>query len=78
MRANAATALGTHLTEGDRTMTDTLTDQAPAATPDPVCVACVGEGTDPATGLPCLRRRGTGTDPDPAAPAGIVPFGGAA
>ena len=38
----------------------------------PICVACVGEGTDPATGQPCLRCKGTGTDPDPLAPTGIA------
>ncbi len=33
----------------------------------PVCVACVGNGTDPATGGPCLRCKGSRTDPDPGA-----------
>jgi hypothetical protein len=42
------------------------------AGPVPICVACVGDGTDPATGRPCLRCKGTGTDPDPLAPAGIA------
>jgi hypothetical protein len=48
-------------------MTETLPEQ------EPLCVACVGAGTDPATGQPCLRCRGSGADPDPAAPTGIVP-----
>jgi hypothetical protein len=47
-------------------MTDTLPEQAP------ICVACVGDGTDPSTGQPCPRCKGTGTDPDPFAPAGIA------
>jgi hypothetical protein len=41
-----------------------------AAAQAPVCVACVGDGADPAGGI-CLRCRGTGADPDPAAPTGI-------
>ncbi len=40
-------------------------------TPEPVCVACVGDGFNPDGGL-CLRCRGTGVDPDPLAPAGIA------
>jgi hypothetical protein len=46
-------------------MTDTLPKQAP------VCVACVGERTDPDGGR-CLRCMGTGVDPDPRAPTGIA------
>jgi hypothetical protein len=46
-------------------MTDRLPEQAP------VCVACVGDGTNP-DGGPCLRCQGTGADPDPAAPTGIA------
>jgi S-DNA-T family DNA segregation ATPase FtsK/SpoIIIE len=42
-------------------------DQADAAARLPVCVACVGAGTDPAGG-PCLRCGGTAIDPDPKAP----------
>ena len=52
-----------------------MTDTVPTtATPPqaPICVACVGDRTDPATGRPCLRCKGTGTDPDPLAPAGIA------
>lgn len=43
-----------------------------AAQPDqaPICVACVGDLTNP-DGGPCLRCRGTGTDPDPLAPVDI-------
>jgi hypothetical protein len=41
-------------------VTNTLPEQAP------VCVACVGDRTNP-DGGPCLRCKGTGTDPDPAA-----------
>jgi hypothetical protein len=37
----------------------------------PVCVACVGDRTNP-DGGPCLRCKGTGIDPDPAAPTGIA------
>jgi hypothetical protein len=37
----------------------------------PVCVACVGDRTNP-DGGPCLRCKGTGTDPDPLAPAGLA------
>jgi hypothetical protein len=51
-------------------MANTIPDQAAAAAQAPICVACVGDGTDPAGGI-CLRCRGTGTDPDPAAPTGI-------
>jgi hypothetical protein len=36
----------------------------------PVCVACVGDRTNPEGG-PCLRCKGAGLDPDPLAPAGI-------
>jgi hypothetical protein len=60
-------------------MTDTLPERpAPAAEHSPICVACLGERTDPATGDLCLRCRGRGIDPDPAAPAGIVPLSRAA
>jgi hypothetical protein len=45
--------------------------QAPAV---PICVACVGDGIDPATGGPCLRCKGSRTDPDPLA-AVVVPDG---
>ena len=45
------------------------TTAAETGTTVPVCVACVGDGTDPATGAPCLRCKGSGTDPDPLAPA---------
>jgi hypothetical protein len=46
-------------------MTNTLPDQAP------ICVACVGDriGHD---GRPCLRCKGTGTDPDPIGQPGIA------
>jgi hypothetical protein len=43
----------------------TTTTQAQA----PICVACVGDLTNP-DGGPCLRCKGTGVDPDPLAPAG--------
>jgi hypothetical protein len=36
----------------------------------PVCVACVGDRTNP-DGGPCLRCKGTGVDPDPLAPTGL-------
>jgi hypothetical protein len=51
-------------------MTDTLPDQAP------LYVACAGGRTNP-DGGPCLRCKGTGTDPDPRATAEPVahPFG---
>jgi hypothetical protein len=49
------------------TMNGTV-DHAPAA---PVCVACVGDRTNP-DGGPCLRCKGSGYDPDPAAPTGIT------
>jgi hypothetical protein len=39
---------------------------------DPICVACVGDGTDPVTGETCLRCKGNRVDPDPAAPTGIM------
>jgi hypothetical protein len=56
-------------------MTNTIPEQtAPAAEPapgTPLCVACVGDRTNP-DGGPCLRCKGTGCDPDPLAPAGIA------
>jgi len=45
-------------------------DQTIAALP--VCVACVGDATNP-DGGPCLRCGGSGRDPDPLAPTGIAP-----
>jgi hypothetical protein len=49
-------------------MTTKMPERAPAAArPAPICVACVGDRTDPAGG-PCLRCKGTGADPDPLAP----------
>jgi len=51
-------------------MKTTIPDQPPAVAQPPICVACVGDDTDPAGGA-CLRCCGTGTDPDPAAPSGI-------
>ena len=52
-------------------MTDTVTNTpGPAVDPGRICVACVGDGTNPAGGI-CLRCRGTRIDPDPAAPSGI-------
>jgi hypothetical protein len=51
--------------------TNTIPDQPPTGAQPPVCVACVGDGTDPATRQMCLRCMGTGLDPDPAAPAGL-------
>jgi hypothetical protein len=64
-------------TEARRALTVQLDAAAhTVAGPAPVCVACVGDGTDPATGRPCLRCKGTGIDPDPAAPTGII-VGGA-
>jgi len=48
----------------DETMTDTLPERTP------ICVACVGDRTNP-DGGPCLRCKGTGIDPDPMAPTGI-------
>jgi hypothetical protein len=50
-------------------MHETIPQPAPR---NPICVACVGDRTNP-DGGPCLRCRGSGTDPDPAAPTGIVP-----
>jgi hypothetical protein len=52
-------------------MANTLTDPPAAAAQPPICVACVGDGTDPAGGI-CLRCRGTCVDPEPAAPSGIA------
>jgi hypothetical protein len=53
------------------TVKDTLPEQtAPAAEPTPICVACVGDRTNPDSGL-CLRCGGSGCDPDPLAPTGI-------
>jgi hypothetical protein len=51
-------------------MTNTMADPAAAAAQEPICVACVGDGTNPAGGV-CLRCQGTRIDPDPAAPSGI-------
>jgi hypothetical protein len=48
-------------------MTETISHKP--APQDPICVACVGD----ATGQPCLRCKSTRTDPDPAAPNGIIP-----
>jgi hypothetical protein len=42
-----------------------------AAEAAPVCVACVGDRSNP-DGGPCLRCKGTGRDPDPLAPAGTA------
>jgi hypothetical protein len=52
------------------TMPETIPQPTPA--PAPICVACVGDGTDPVTGGPCLRCKGTAIDPDPLAPTGIA------
>jgi hypothetical protein len=43
---------------------------AAAGEPASICVACVGDCTNP-DGGPCLRCKGTGKDPDPLAPTGI-------
>jgi hypothetical protein len=52
-------------------MKDKMPERAPVtAAPAPMCVACVGDRTNPDGGL-CLRCKGTGRDPDPLAPAGI-------
>jgi hypothetical protein len=52
-------------------MRDTLpTTTTPSQTP--ICAACVGDRADPTTRQPCLRCKGTDTDPDPLAPAGIA------
>jgi hypothetical protein len=52
-----------------------MTNTVPTtATPpqDPICVACLGDRTDPPpTGQPCLRCKGTDADPDPLASTGI-------
>jgi hypothetical protein len=57
------------------TVKDTLPERtAPSAEPAPICLACVGDRTS-ADGGPCLRCKGTGADPDPLAPTGIVPLG---
>jgi hypothetical protein len=54
------------------TVKHTMPEQAPiAAETAPICVACVGDRTNP-DGGPCLRCKGTGTDPDPLAPTGIA------
>jgi hypothetical protein len=45
-------------------MTDTLPEQAP------ICIACVGDRTNP-DGGPCLRCTGTGVDPDPDRAPGV-------
>jgi hypothetical protein len=47
-------------------MTDTLPEQGT------ICVVCLGDRTDPATGRACLRCEGTGVDPDPLALTGIA------
>jgi len=53
-------------------MQDRLPERPPpGAEPIPICVACLGERTDPATGDLCQRCRGRGIDPDPLAPTGI-------
>ena len=53
-------------------MKNRLPEQPPvAAGLAPICVACVGDRTNP-DGGPCLRCKGTGTDPDPLAPTGIA------
>jgi hypothetical protein len=46
----------------------------PAAAAQPVCVACLGDQLDPATRTTCLRCCGTGIDPDPQAPANVIPL----
>jgi len=51
-------------------MTDTIPQQDHAEAQSPICVACVGDGNDPAGGI-CRCCHGTGIDPDPAAPTGI-------
>ena len=52
-------------------MKDRLPERtATAAQAVPVCVTCVGDGTNP-DGGPCPRCKGTGTDPDPLAPTGL-------
>jgi hypothetical protein len=51
-----------------------MTNTVPTTTTppqDPICVACVGDRTNP-DGGPCLRCKGTGCDPDPLAPIGIA------
>jgi hypothetical protein len=40
----------------------------------PICMACLGDCIDPATGQPCPRCDATGCDPDPAAPSGVLPL----
>ena len=53
-------------------MTDKMPEPAPiGAGLAPICVACVGDRTNP-DGGPCLRCRGSGIDPDPLAPTGIA------
>lgn len=38
-----------------------------------LCVACIGDGTDPAEPRnACLRCTGSGIDPDPLAPVGLL------
>jgi hypothetical protein len=52
-------------------MTTKMPEQPPAAAGlAPICVARVGDRTNP-DGGPCLRCKGTGADPDPLAPAGV-------
>jgi hypothetical protein len=48
----------------------TATIPHPAGPVAPVCVACVGNRTNP-DGGPCLHCKGTGTGPDPLAPTGV-------
>ena len=57
----------------NETVPTTTTPPQARSTADlaPICVACVGDGTN-SDGGPCLRCKGTGTDPDPAAPTGIA------
>ena len=53
-------------------MKPTLAPQPPASAP--ICVLCLGEQKDPATRTTCLRCCGSGLDPDPAAPANVIPL----
>jgi hypothetical protein len=52
-----------------------MTNTVPTTTTppgDPIYVACLGDRTDAAVGQPCLRGKGTGTDPDPLGPTGMA------